>query len=256
MLFWGALIHAATQMLEMEWMWRCSIFPNLKKDTYVVQLGSMTAVCENEPKQAFILLGWVPTPEKTVQYRLQVWDSHGKYTTLYWLLNLHNLTGLDASDSLPAWADLTPSDYSIDIPQSKCSKASVEVYLEQLLHVINYWISILISETLSHWNVGTKGKYKVTVWQFDLSHNRRSQKRTLAKIPSDRDVSLSNWVFHQPGIYRHSSISWRGKKKLYKCNQFQVLKVLVYYLLVSELLLKCIFKFFDQLMASTRFLST
>lgn len=70
MLFWRALTHAATQRLEREWMGRCSTFTNLKKDSSAVQPGSLTAVCEDEPKEAFILLGWVPTPEKIVQYRL------------------------------------------------------------------------------------------------------------------------------------------------------------------------------------------
>lgn len=125
MLFWGgALTHAATQRLEKEWIWRCSIFPNLKKDSPVVQLGSTPAVCEDEPKQAFILLGWVPTPEKIVQYRLQcrrqpwktykaVLTSQSSQADCSWCFR--QLVQSYSS----AWADLTPSDYSIDIPKKQ-----------------------------------------------------------------------------------------------------------------------------------------
>ena len=223
MLFLGALIHAATQRLEREWMWRSSIFPNLKKDTSVVQLRSMTALCEDEPKQAFILLRWVPTPEKIVQYRLQCrrqpWKIYKAVLTSKSLQPDCSWCFRQLVQSYSSvWADPTPSDYSIDIPKSKCQGVSLEIYLELVLHIINYWISVLIFETLSHWNVGPKSKCKVTVWQFDMSHNRkRSQKRTLAKRPSDRDASLSNYFTEQAFI---DILQFPGeKKKLYKCNQ-------------------------------------
>lgn len=159
------------------------------------------------------------------------------------------------SSSSSAWADLKAADCSIDIPKNKYLKASVEVYLELLHDIINYWISVPIFETVSHWNMGPKGKCKVTEWQFDVIITEKVLEAHFQK-DLQREMPLSNWIFYQRNVYRHSSVSWRKKKKLYKCNQFQVLKVLVYYLLVSELLLKCIFNFFDQLMASTAFLST
>lgn len=158
-------------------------FSKLKKDTSVVQLRSMTAECEEESKQVFIFLGWVPTPEKVGLYRRQC-SCHGKYIracTDIWIFTIWLLLmPQTASSVIPAWADLTPADYSTDIPKSKCQRASAEIYLELLLHLINYWISVLIFERLSHWNVGPKSKCGVTVWQFDVSHNRKkvSKKNT------------------------------------------------------------------------------